>query len=70
MIPRKHTKYMLFFLRRYSTDPRWHVPHFEKMLYDQSQLVTSYVEAFQVKISFCWAYIFLEFSLIWHLENA
>ncbi|CAM9833494.1 unnamed protein product [Ectocarpus sp. 6 AP-2014] len=33
---------------RYSTDPRWHVPHFEKMLYDQSQLVTAYVEAFQV----------------------
>ncbi|CAM9766823.1 unnamed protein product, partial [Sphacelaria rigidula] len=33
---------------RYSTDPRWHVPHFEKMLYDQSQLVTSYVEAYQV----------------------
>ncbi|CAN0136550.1 unnamed protein product [Scytosiphon promiscuus] len=33
---------------RYSTDPRWHVPHFEKMLNDQSQLVTAYVEAFQV----------------------
>lgn len=33
---------------RYSTDPRWHVPHFEKMLYDQSQLITAYVEAFQV----------------------
>lgn len=33
---------------RYSTDPRWHVPHFEKMMYDQSQLVTAYVEAFQV----------------------
>ncbi|CAM9214373.1 unnamed protein product [Laminaria digitata] len=33
---------------RYSTDSRWHVPHFEKMLYDQSQLVTAYIEAFQV----------------------
>lgn len=33
---------------RYSTDERWHVPHFEKMLYDQAQLVISYVEAFQI----------------------
>jgi uncharacterized protein YyaL (SSP411 family) len=29
---------------RYSVDARWHVPHFEKMLYDQAQLVASYVE--------------------------
>jgi uncharacterized protein YyaL (SSP411 family) len=33
---------------RYSTDERWHVPHFEKMLYDQAQLVLSYLEAFQI----------------------
>ena len=33
---------------RYSTDERWHVPHFEKMLYDQAQLVISYLEAFQI----------------------
>ncbi len=33
---------------RYSVDERWHVPHFEKMLYDQAQLVASYVEAFQI----------------------
>jgi uncharacterized protein YyaL (SSP411 family) len=33
---------------RYSVDGRWFVPHFEKMLYDQAQLVTSYVEAFQI----------------------
>lgn len=33
---------------RYSTDERWHVPHFEKMLYDQAQLITSYLEAFQI----------------------
>jgi uncharacterized protein len=33
---------------RYSVDERWFVPHFEKMLYDQGQLVTSYVEAFQI----------------------
>jgi uncharacterized protein len=33
---------------RYSTDERWHVPHFEKMLYDQAQLTISYLEAFQI----------------------
>jgi uncharacterized protein YyaL (SSP411 family) len=32
---------------RYSTDERWHVPHFEKMLYDNAQLAISYLEAFQ-----------------------
>ena len=32
---------------RYSTDARWHVPHFEKMLYDQAQLVVAYSYAFQ-----------------------
>ncbi len=33
---------------RYATDERWHVPHFEKMLYDQAQLAISYLEAFQI----------------------
>ena len=33
---------------RYSTDRQWHVPHFEKMLYDQGQLVVAYSQAFQV----------------------
>lgn len=33
---------------RYSVDEFWHVPHFEKMLYDQGQLVCSYLEAFQL----------------------
>ena len=33
---------------RYSTDDRWHLPHFEKMLYDQAQLAISYLEAFQI----------------------
>jgi uncharacterized protein YyaL (SSP411 family) len=33
---------------RYSTDERWHVPHFEKMLYDNAQLVRVYLEAHQV----------------------
>ncbi|MDN3586880.1 thioredoxin domain-containing protein [Pedobacter aquatilis] len=32
---------------RYSVDDKWHVPHFEKMLYDNAQLVSLYVEAFQ-----------------------
>ena len=33
---------------RYSVDPAWRVPHFEKMLYDQAQLVLAYLEAAQV----------------------
>lgn len=33
---------------RYSVDERWLVPHFEKMLYDQAQLVHLYLEAFLV----------------------
>ena len=31
---------------RYSTDRHWHVPHFEKMLYDNAQLVRVYAGAF------------------------
>jgi len=30
---------------RYSTDRRWHVPHFEKMLYDQAMLLKIYSDA-------------------------
>lgn len=33
---------------RYATDRQWHVPHFEKMLYDNGQLVTLYSKAFQL----------------------
>jgi uncharacterized protein YyaL (SSP411 family) len=33
---------------RYSVDGDWRVPHFEKMLYDQAQLVLAYVEAAQL----------------------
>ncbi|MCB2221277.1 MAG: thioredoxin domain-containing protein [Bacteroidetes bacterium] len=33
---------------RYSVDDHWHVPHFEKMLYDNAQLVSLYAEAFAV----------------------
>jgi len=31
---------------RYSVDGYWHVPHYEKMLYDQAQLLPAYAEAF------------------------
>lgn len=31
---------------RYSTDVKWHVPHFEKMLYDQGQLAVAYCDAY------------------------
>ena len=33
---------------RYSVDAFWHVPHFEKMLYDQAQLASAYLDAFQI----------------------
>ena len=33
---------------RYSTDKKWLVPHFEKMLYDNGQLVTTYATAFEL----------------------
>ncbi len=32
---------------RYSVDPQWLVPHFEKMLYDNAQLICCYLAAFQ-----------------------
>jgi uncharacterized protein YyaL (SSP411 family) len=32
---------------RYSTDQQWHVPHFEKMLYDQALLLMAFTEAWQ-----------------------
>ena len=31
---------------RYSVDNRWHIPHFEKMLYDNAQLVSVYSKAY------------------------
>ena len=33
---------------RYSVDAYWHVPHFEKMLYDQGQLAVAYLDAWQL----------------------
>lgn len=33
---------------RYSTDEKWHIPHFEKMLYDNAQLISLYSNAYLV----------------------
>ena len=33
---------------RYSVDARWLVPHFEKMLYDNALLTSTYLSAFQI----------------------
>ena len=32
---------------RYSVDNKWHIPHFEKMLYDNAQLVSLYSDAYK-----------------------
>lgn len=37
-----------FGFARYSTDERWLVPHFEKMLYDNALLAIAYLEAYQL----------------------
>ncbi len=37
-----------FGFHRYSTDKRWFLPHFEKMLYDQALLAMAYTEAYQL----------------------
>ena len=36
-----------FGFHRYSTDEKWLLPHFEKMLYDQALLAIAYLEGFQ-----------------------
>jgi len=36
-----------FGFHRYSTDSKWLLPHFEKMLYDQALLTMAYIEAYQ-----------------------
>ncbi|HLR63370.1 MAG TPA: thioredoxin domain-containing protein, partial [Lentibacillus sp.] len=37
-----------FGFARYSTDEKWLVPHFEKMLYDNALLLIAYIECYQV----------------------
>jgi uncharacterized protein len=39
---------------RYSVDERWTVPHFEKMLYDNAQLLHLYAEAYQLEPRTLW----------------
>ncbi|HIO90730.1 MAG TPA: thioredoxin domain-containing protein [Campylobacterales bacterium] len=34
---------------RYSVDERWEIPHFEKMLYTNGELISTYVKAYHVK---------------------
>ena len=34
---------------RYSVDEQWHIPHFEKMLYDNAQLISIYSKAYRVE---------------------
>jgi uncharacterized protein YyaL (SSP411 family) len=33
---------------RYSTDAKWRIPHFEKMLYDQAQMACLYLDAYEI----------------------
>jgi len=45
---------------RYSVDQRWAVPHFEKMLYDNGQLVKLYADAYRLTGQASWRRIFEE----------
>jgi uncharacterized protein len=45
---------------RYSVDERWEVPHFEKMLYDNGQLVRLYADAYRLTGQHAWRLIFEE----------
>ncbi len=40
---------------RYSVDERWHIPHFEKMLYDNGPLLGLYADAWAVTGEPCFA---------------
>ncbi|PPD68074.1 hypothetical protein GOBAR_DD35044 [Gossypium barbadense] len=42
---------------RYSVDECWHVPHFEKMLYDQGQLANVYLDAFFISRDILYSFI-------------
>jgi len=45
---------------RYSVDERWAVPHFEKMLYDNGQLVKLYADAYRLTGNRAWRRVFEE----------
>lgn len=49
---------------RYSVDARWHIPHFEKMLYDNALLVSLYSEAYQQKPTLLYKRVVCE-TLAW-----
>lgn len=49
---------------RYSVDARWHIPHFEKMLYDNALLVSLYCEAYQQKPTLLYKRVVYE-TLAW-----
>lgn len=49
---------------RYSVDGRWHVPHFEKMLYDNGQLLSLYCEAYQNRPSILYKNV-VEETIAW-----
>ncbi len=42
---------------RYSTDAEWQVPHFEKMLYNQAQLVRLYLRAYELTEEPRWRFV-------------
>lgn len=48
---------------RYSTDERWLVPHFEKMLYDNAQLLEAYLDGFAMSKARPWLWIAEEIAL-------
>src|SRR4029079_6535406 len=43
---------------RYSVDDQWLVPHFEKMLYDNAQLVKLYADAYRLTGNIKWKEVF------------
>lgn len=44
-----------FGFHRYSTDRKWRLPHFEKMLYDQALMIMAYIETYQATRKTCYA---------------
>ncbi len=45
---------------RYSVDNKWHIPHFEKMLYDNAQLISLYSDAYKLTKNKLYKYIVYE----------
>jgi uncharacterized protein YyaL (SSP411 family) len=47
---------------RYTVDPTWQIPHFEKMLYDNAQLIGAYTKAFAITNNELYKNVVLETS--------